>query len=356
MKKLLAVILSIICLMAFAGCSGSSGTSSALTENESNSVSSEAPKFAKDPLTGEYTLEFSAENKRPVAIMINNIRISLPQRGISEASIIYEALAEGGITRLMAVFPDVNKIPDVGSVRSARHYYLSLANAHNSVFVHFGGSKYALDYIKQNGVKTINFLNTQGSYRDPNRVGKIPYEHTAFTSGERLVKAIASKKIDTDATIKDAYKFGDNTSTLKLGNAADLIKVPFSSSTKATFTYNEATGKYEKGQFGKEHIDETTGKALEFTNVFVLQTSISLMNANAGYIDVQLTTGSGYYACGGKIIPITWKKNGFDGELKYYTTDGNELTVKAGKSYVGVVSTTANVTYEGKTVAPESAQ
>lgn len=350
MKKLLAVILSIVCLVAFAGCSGNSGTSSALTENESNSVSSEAPKFAKDPLTGEYTLEFSAENKRPVAIMINNIKISLPQRGISEASIIYEALAEGGITRLMAVFPDVNKIPDVGSVRSARHYYLSLANGHNSVFVHFGGSKYALDYIKENGIKTINFLNTQGSYRDPNRVGKIPYEHTAFTSGDRLVKAIASKKINTDATIKDAYKFGDNSSTLKLGNGAYTMTVPFSSSTKATFTYNEATGKYEKGQFGKEHIDGATGKALEFTNVFVLQTAISLMNANskANYIDVKLTSGSGYYACGGKIVPISWTKSGFDGEIKYYTTDGKELTVKEGKSYVGIISENREVTYEGK--------
>lgn len=355
MKKLLAVILSVICLAAFAGCSGNQNSSSALTNTESEAVSSEAPKFAKDPLTGEYTLDFSAEDKRPIAIMINNIKISLPQRGISEASIIYEALAEGGITRLMAVFPDVNKIPDVGSVRSARHYYLSLANAHNSVFVHFGGSKYVLDYIKNNGVKTINFLSTQGSYRDPNRVGKIPYEHTAFTSGDRLVKSLKSKNIQTSAKINDAYKFGDNASTLKLGSGAYNITVPFSSSTKATFTYNEATGKYEKGQFGKEHIDESTGKALEFTNVFVLQTSINLMNQNskANYIDVKLTSGSGYYACGGKIIPITWQKNGFDGELKYYTTDGKELIVKAGKSYVGVISENRTVTYEGKPIPTE---
>ena len=356
MKKLVAIFLSVICLAAFVGCSGNKNNSSALTNTESEAVSSEAPEYAKDPLTGEYTLDFSAEDKRPVAIMINNIKISLPQRGISEASIIYEVLAEGGITRLMAVFPDVNKIPDVGSVRSARHYYLSLANGHNSIFVHFGGSSYVLNYIKDNGVKTINFLNTQGSYRDQNRVGKIPYEHTAFTSGDRLVKAISSKNIQTSAKINDAYKFGDNASTLKLGNDALKITAPFSSSTKATFTYNEETGKYEKGQFGQAHIDESTGKALEFTNVFVLQTSISLMNQNskANYIDVNLTSGSGYYACGGKIVPISWKKNGFDGELKYYTTDGKELTVKPGKSYVGIISVNNTVTYEGKPVPTET--
>ncbi len=350
MKKILALIMSVVCILALAGCAGNPSGSSSLmpqTENEYNSGSKEEQKLAKDPLTGEYTLDLSAKDKRPIAIMINNIKISLPQRGISQASIIYEALAEGGITRLMAVFPDVNKIPDVGSVRSARHYYLSLANAHNSIFVHFGGSKYVLDYIKNNGVKTINFLSSQGSYRDPNRVGKIPYEHTAFTSGERLVPAISKKGINTTAKIKDAYKFGDNSSVMVSGNAANSITVPFSSSTKATFTYNAESGKYEKGQFGKAHIDESTGKALEFKNVFILQTSINLMNANskANYIDVKLTSGSGYYACDGKIVPISWAKNGFDGELKYYTTDGKELTVKSGKSYVGVLSTTAKVTY-----------
>ncbi|MEE1279594.1 MAG: DUF3048 C-terminal domain-containing protein, partial [Oscillospiraceae bacterium] len=223
------------------------------------------------------------------------------------------------------------------------HYYLSLANAHNSIFVHFGGSKYVLDYIKNNGVKTINFLNTQGSYRVSDR--KAP--HNAFTSGERLVPVISKKGLDATSKIKDAYKFGDNSSQMALGSAANSITVPFSSSTKATFTYNAESGKYEKGQFGKAHIDQSTGKALSFENVFILQTSINLMNANskANYIDVKLTSGSGYYACDGKIAPISWAKNGFDGELKYYTTDGKELTVKSGKSYVGVLSTTANVTY-----------
>ena len=348
MKKIISLIMVMLCIAVFAGCRGNSaGSSSVLTETESTVISSDGTKLAKDHLTGEYTLDLSAKDKRPVAIMINNYKVSLPQRGISKASIIYEVLAEGGITRLMAVFPDVNKIPDVGSVRSARHYYLSLANAHNSIFVHFGGSSYVLDYIKNNNIKTINFLNTAGSYRDQNRVGKIPIEHTAFTSGDRLVKSIESKKIDTSAKLKDAYKFGDNSAVLATGNAANNITVPFSSYTKATFTYNTESGKYEKGQFGGAHIDESTGKAIDFTNVFLLKTSISLMNSNSksNYIDVKLTSGSGYYACDGKIIPINWSKNGFDGEMKYYTADGKELTVKAGKSYVGVVPDSANITY-----------
>lgn len=350
MKKLIAFIMSVICILALVGCNGNpNDSSSGIIQPENNGpVSSQSQqKLVKDPLTGEKTLSSSAKNKRPVAIMINNIKVSLPQRGISEASIIYEVLAEGGITRLLAVFPDAAKIPDVGSVRSARHYYLSLANAHNSIFVHFGGSKYVLDYIKNNKVSTINFLNTQGSYRDPNRVGKIPIEHTAFTSGARLIKAIESKKIQQSGKIADAYKFGDNASVMANGEAANNITLPFSSYTKATFTYNAGSGKYEKGQFGTAHIDESTGKALEFENIFILKTSINLMNANskANYIDVKLTNGSGYYACDGKIIPINWSKDGFDGKMKYTTLDGKELKVTPGKSYVGITSVDTNVTY-----------
>ncbi len=355
MKKIFALVLSaLLCFCFLAGCGDKGGTSSVLTQSEQGIVSPENTnkEYARDALTGEYTLSLDAKNKRPVAIMINNIKVSLPQRGISQASIIYEALAEGGITRLMAVFPDVNKIPDVGSVRSARHYYLSFANAHDATFVHFGGSKYVLDYIKNNGVKTINFLSSQGSYRDKNRVGKIPYEHTAFTSGDRLVKALKSKNISLDGKINDAYKFGDNSKLMVSGSGATDITVPFSSYTKATFTYNKESGKYEKGQFGAAHIDESTGKALEFTNVFILQTEISLMNANskANYIDVKLNSGSGYYACGGKIIPISWSKGGINNEFKYYTTDGKELTVKEGKSYVGVVKNSTDISYS----APQS--
>ncbi len=350
MKKITAFILFVVCLMVFVSCGeNEQGASSILAESESSSsIKAEKEEtLAIDPLTGEHTLALSAANKRPVAIMINNIKISLPQRGISEASIIYEALAEGGITRLLAVFPDLNKIPDVGSVRSARHYYLSLANAHDAIFVHFGGSSYVLNYIRNNGVKTINFLSSSGSYRDQNRVGKIPIEHTAFTSGSRLKTAISNKGISTGGNISNAYKFGDNTATMAIGNTANSITVPFSSYTKATFTYNAATGKYEKGQFNAAHIDEATGKALEFTNVFILKTSISLMNANssANYIDVDLSSGDGYYACNGKIIPISWKKGGINNQMKYYTTDGKELTVSTGKSYVGIISRDTNVTY-----------
>ena len=339
MKKIIALFMTLAMVFVFVGCSSNDGTaSSGISGNESQVSSNESPKYALNPLTGEYTLDKAAVNKRPVGVMINNIRASLPQRGISKADLCYEVLAEGGITRILALFSDVNKIPDLGSLRSARHYYISLAMGHNAIFCHFGGSKYALNYIKDNKLNTINFISTSASYRDPNRRGKYAYEHTAFTDGTRLKKAIDRKGISTSATISNAFNFGDITSTISSGSVANNITVPFSNSTKATFTYDSTTGLYSKGQFNAPQIDESTGKTLTVKNVFVLTTTIKLMDSknHANYIDVNLNSGNGYYACDGKIVPITWKKGDFEDKLKVYSMDGKELTVSSGKSWVCV--------------------
>ncbi|MBE6788908.1 MAG: DUF3048 domain-containing protein [Ruminococcaceae bacterium] len=348
MKRISAIFLTVVMLFVFAGCAGSEGGASSTPANTESEVTSSEPQLAVNPLTGERTLELDAVNKRPIAIMINNNRASLPQRGISQADILYEVPAEGGITRIMALFADINKIPDIGSLRSARYYYLALASSHNAIFCHFGGERDALNYIKNNNIKTINFISTAASYRDKNRVGKYAYEHTAFTDGERLKKAINYRKIETDATISSAFNFGDNSSAFSQGSVATNITVPFSSSTKATFTYDADSGMYLKGQFNAAQIDETTGKQIEVKNVFVLQTSISLKNANssANYINVDLTSGFGYYACDGKIIPIKWEKgNDLDAKLKYYTTDGKELSVATGKTWVNIISSNNTVSY-----------
>ena len=88
-------------------------------------------------LTGEPVSE-TIGKQRPYAIMINNIDVSLPQSGVSQAEMIYEAQVESGITRLMAVFQDVDNIEKIGSIRSARHYYIDFANDNDAIYVHYG--------------------------------------------------------------------------------------------------------------------------------------------------------------------------------------------------------------------------
>ena len=163
---------------------------------------------ARSLLTGEWVDE-EIVKKRPYAIMINNIiNANAAQCGTSEASILYEALAEGGITRLMGIFEDVydkdgNPIKRIGSTRSARHYYVSFADEYDAIYVHFGETKYATKKIKSLGVDNLSGLTGIGGtvfFRDNNL--KAP--HNAFASGEGILAGTEAKKYRT--TYKDGYE------------------------------------------------------------------------------------------------------------------------------------------------------
>ena len=110
-------------------------------ENNDENTQEPVAEFI-NPLTG-LACENDMSKIRPVTIMVNNIREALPQIGISEADIVYEIIEEGGITRLLCVYNDYSDIPEIGSVRSARDYFIDIADAHDAIFVHAGASKYA---------------------------------------------------------------------------------------------------------------------------------------------------------------------------------------------------------------------
>ena len=118
--------------------------------------------------------------KRPYVVMINNIKVATPQSGISKADIIFETLAEGGLTRLMAVYQDIENIGIVGSVRSARPYFIDIAMGLDAIFVHAGGSDDAYITIKDRDVDNIDGVHGSGEtfFRDQWRQKNMGYEHS----------------------------------------------------------------------------------------------------------------------------------------------------------------------------------
>ena len=141
-KRLLSAALAAALLFTLTACgkkeepaqSAASGSdASASTPAETPDPPQEEPVTEpelpyRNPLTGEGVAQ-DISGDRPVAIMLNNLKKALPQLGVSQADIIYEMPAEGGITRMMAVFQSLDGVGDLGSVRSARDYYVSLATA-----------------------------------------------------------------------------------------------------------------------------------------------------------------------------------------------------------------------------------
>ena len=314
------------------------------TEAETTAPETEppAPTVFYNPLTG---IECSEElsKQRPVGIMINNIREAIPQEGITYGDVIYECLAEGGITRLFMLIQDYAKVPKAGSVRSARDYYLDFAQNHNALFFHAGGSEKAYGEIASRNIDNfagVRMTIPNAFYRDPWRLSKMALEHTMVITGEGMVNAIKYRNANTQ--LKEGFVNPFNFSQEKIaleGNDANCVYLPFSNYQAPYLKYNASTGTYQRWQYNKPHADKE-GNQLEFTNILVLFCSHTGALDSSGRIDVTTTgNGEGYYINGGKYIDIKYSKASTDSEISFTNTDGSPLLMNKGKTYIAILKT-----------------
>lgn len=305
-----------------------------------------------NPLTGlPTTVDLS--NQRPAAIMINNLRVACPQQGIAQADVLYECLVEGGITRLMAVISDYTSISTIGSVRSSRDYYIDMAQNHDALYIHAGGSPQAYSELYSRGIDYIcgvNMYTPNTFYRDLTRQNTMGYEHSLMTSGEGLRSGIAYKGYRT--TIRDGFTSpfvfdAENDSAKNSSTEAKHLILNYSAYAVAQMIYSEATNTYYRFQFGSEpHIDGATGEQLSFTNVLILYNAVSAIPGDtSGRLAVETTgTGRGWYVSGGKAVPIKWQKDTRDSVIRLTTEAGEQLKMTPGKTFVSILPTTAENT------------
>lgn len=310
----------------------------------------------ENPLTG-MPIDGDALNRRPVAIMLNNLKQALPQLGQSQADIIYECLAEGGITRMLGVYQDPSEVGSIGSIRSARPYYLELALGHDAIFIHAGGSEDAYADIKAWGVTALDGVNgpycgsSPGSnlmWRDADRRRNLGYEHSVITTGSTIEEKFATYSFRQEH--KDGYTypitFADDGAP-EGGTTANTVTVPFSNYKTGVFTYDDESGTYLVEEYGKPYVDGNTGEQVAVTNVLVVQTSCWNSGDKYGHMEVDLTgSGSGYYACGGKIIPIQWSKPDRNSPFTYTDESGQPVVLGRGSSYVNIIPNSETVTAE----------
>ena len=303
-----------------------------------------------NPLTGLGT-ETDVSKLRPVSIMVNNIYQSLPQEGVSRADILYECLAEGGITRLMLISNDYEKLGQIGSVRSARDYYIDYAESYNCIFIHAGGSDYAYDTFAKRGTDHIDgvrgsaalYNTTETFVRDPERLKKYSSEHTLMVkSGAGIKAGIEYMKIPTEkaAGYEKPMNFAKWGTDVSLSDKANHAKVVMSSYQTVDYVYSPANKGYLRYQYnGERHIDSTTGEQLCFRNVIVMFTETgAIPNDAKARIWVGTTgEGSGWYLTDGGYKKIIWKKENHDSPITYFYEDGTEVELNRGKTMINVV-------------------
>lgn len=341
MKKLLPIVLSLVLLLAACGKANLSES----PEPDATPEVSEEPVVYTNPLTGE-TVDEKPENTRPFAVMINNISAALPHCGTSQADIVYEVLAEGDITRLLAIFSDVSDVEKIGSMRSARPYYIELALSYDAIYVHAGGSEQAYSDLSSKNVDNLDGVRTTFKadvfYRDPDRMSR-GYEHSLFTSGEGILAGVKEKDYDLmhDGDDYDyGLSFAADESELVMTDSVPAVDVDVSfGGLKHTYmTYDSATGLYSGKEYGNAIIDGNDNEPLTFKNVLVLFADTKIID-DYGRRTVNLDgEGTGKFICNGKSIDITWEHDGTGACFRYYA-NGKELKLAVGKSYIGVVPT-----------------
>lgn len=337
---LIAAVTICLCSVLLSGCGNSSALepSETLTTTLAAETTTEAPKIY-NPLTGLPGYSADLLNSRPVMIMVNNHSSCRPQWGLTTPDIIFETVTEGGITRMLWMYSDVSRIPEkVGSVRSARHYYIQLAQGYDAIFVHWGGSTYAYEAIDSGVIDDIDGM-TDGAYfaRDTSR--GVSLEHTGYTTGSKITQAIADMGFRTEikSDYKSPFSFNEQALTLSSGTCQTL-SLSFSTDFSYTYRYNATDSLYYSYLNDTAFVD-SDGVQQSFTNVIVIYAPMSSLNDSKGRITLDFTGGKGIYVSDGTYENITWKKGSDTSLLRFYAADGSELKLNPGRSYIGIVPT-----------------
>ena len=315
-----------------------------------------------NPLTGLKTSKNDPSNKRPIAVVIDNISNAYKnQKGLYQADILYEALVAPGITRYLAVIEDYESVRDICNVRSGRDFHIDIAQSHNAILVCHGGSineKYDFYQLianrlgnrfaivdtmfepitswKENG-ETYGTIQNKGSRKD--------LLHDTVVNGTALKLMITGKssrfaKSGTSYTgAPKGFKFGTS-SAVASNISARTVKIDFTmdnntSKKEVTFEYDSSSGKSIRSQVA---VDGLSGEQLSFTNVIFLGVDVTCdkgpkEDPKIAFISVT-GAGKGYYCYGGKMIAINWAKSA-NGALILTTENGTELTLAAGNTYIG---------------------
>lgn len=337
-KRIFSALLSVLLVASVFTACGKDDTPISPTPSDTEPITDAAKPANQNPLTG-LELRTEAIGKRPVAVMVENSPEARPQWGLSTPDVVIEGVVEGGITRMMWLYADAEDIPKVGPTRSARHDYVELAEGFDAIYVHFGGSTYAYDALKKDGVDDIDGMYAGGYFaRDKSR--KVASEHTAYTTGENLRKAISEKGLRTD--IKEAnaspFVFADTKQTLSGGTCNSVLAV-FSKDYKHTFKYNAEDGLYYNHMNSSE-MKDANGATMAVSNVLILYTGVSPVPGSDKHKDWDLSSGTGVYVSNGTYQNIKWSKGTAStptAPLKLTDESGAPLKLNTGKMWIGFV-------------------
>ncbi|MBR2708449.1 MAG: DUF3048 domain-containing protein [Bacilli bacterium] len=274
---------------------------------------------------------------RPIAVMINNNHAAWPHAGLNDAYITYEIIAEGGITRLMAIFKDKDT-SKIGSVRSSRPYYLDYALENDAIYVHFGYSEDARSDISSLGVDNINGLTDESVFWRDTTLNKAR-EHTAFTSMEKIKAFSKDKGYDRDTNKKLLLKYSADEIDLSKREDASLansIFLKYSNYTNSSYEYDSENKVYKRSMSGVAHVDAITNEQYSYKNIIIAPLKNYSYDSYGRQKLDNIGTFDGYYITNGYSVPITFTKESRGSQTVYNYKDGSEIIFNDGNTFIQI--------------------
>jgi hypothetical protein len=300
---------------------------------EEEPVVEEVSKTFQAPLTG---VDLSEEpSGRAFGVMINNDPKARPQSALNQADIVYEVLAEGNVTRFLAIFQSEHP-ENIGPVRSARDYYIDLASGYDALYIAHGYSPEAQEMLTSGVIDNLNGMQYDGtlfqraSFRQP--------PHNSYISYESILKG--AKQVGYDMTeTPDALPFYEEEELVNIsGETAEQVTVAYLKSNlfKVDYKYDASSKKYARYSNDEQTIDLDSEEPVLLDNVLIVAMEHELLD-DSGRREIDLTSGGkGYLLQQGKLIDVEWKN--IDGRILPFL-NGEEVKFVPGKTWINIVPT-----------------
>lgn len=280
------------------------------------------------PYTGE-EVDKNTYNNVPFMAIIENSIDARPQSGLSEADIVYETMAEGGIPRFIALFQK-NSPNKIGPIRSARSYFLNISKEYSLPFAHCGYSQEAKTMIENEKLMSLNEF-TFGKYYWRDTIRKAP--HNLYTSASNLRKLIAEKDYIKSPNVKLTFNKDFWTSD-NLNNAKN-VALKLNRYYETDYTFKD--GKYYKSMDGKNSIDMESNTPITASNIIIQITDIKLQKDNQ-HLDITLVgEGNGYIISNGKYTKIKWSKKDLTSQTTIMDESGLFIPLTPGNTWWHII-------------------
>jgi hypothetical protein len=280
--------------------------------------------------------------------MIENSDDARPQSGLQDAGVVYEAIAEAGITRFLALFQDASP-QYIGPVRSLRPYYIDYASAFQASIVHVGGSPDALSKVTSGGYRNLDEFANGGSFW---RISTRYAPHNVYTSFAKL-DALNQKKGFTTSLYTSWPRKADK--KLAVPTAKTIDFTISSADFYAHYDYDPASNTYPRSEGGAPHLDlvsaaDKTGVRLQPKVVIaiVVPQTRGTLDASGAYYTDYADTGNGavYVFQDGGVTVGSWSKSSDTSQISFTDAAGAPIKLDAGQTWISLVGDSSKVVYK----------